>query len=346
MNHLYVAGARQRSLLFKEEEEQFLYENALIVQLDTATNGGRICVEYKSPLEVRAGEQASNAFKCGTLVGNKLYVCTSTEILIFEVPAFKQVGYISLPCFNDLHHVAPTLDGNLLIANTGLDMVIKITPEGKILREWDVLNEDPWRRFSRQVDYRKVDSTKPHRSHPNYVFQLGTEVWVTRFAQRDAICLNDSGKRINIQAQAPHDGLVFGDRIFFTTVDGKIVIANRHTLALDEIIDLQTIDKGENTLLGWCRGLLPLDERRMWVGFSRVRKTKFKENILWVKQVLREGVVEMPTHLALYDIVEKRCLQEIDVEQYGLNAVFSIFPADPLVRDNNPPVPTQIEALT
>ncbi len=346
MNRLYVAGARQRSLLFKKEEEQFLYEDALILQLDTITHGARVCVEYKSPLEVRAGEQASNAFKCGTLAGNKLYVCTSTEILIFEVPTFKQISYVSLPCFNDLHHVTPTHDGNLLIANTGLDMVIKITPEGEILREWDVLNEGPWCRFSRQVDYRKVDSTKPHRSHPNYVFELGTDVWVTRFAQRDAICLNDSGKRIDIQAQAPHDGLVFGDRIFFTTVDGKIVTANRQTLAVDEIIDLQMIDKREKNLLGWCRGLLPLDERRIWVGFSRVRKTRFKENILWVKQVLGEGIAEMPTHLALYDIVDKRCLQELDVEQYGLNAIFGIFPADPLARENNPVGTAPIEAMT
>ncbi len=40
MASLYVLGARQRKLLFKHEEEQNLYEAALILRIDTET--GRI----------------------------------------------------------------------------------------------------------------------------------------------------------------------------------------------------------------------------------------------------------------------------------------------------------------
>jgi len=39
------------------------------------------------------------------------------------------------------------------------------------------------------------------------------------------------------------------------------VIANRQTLRVDEIIDLRSISDGEKAL-GWCRGLLPVDERQ------------------------------------------------------------------------------------
>ena len=68
-----------------------------------------------------------------------------------------------------------------------------------------------------------------------------------------------------------------------------------------------------------------IDETRGWIGFTRVRKTKFNEKVLWVKQGFREH--EKPTHIALYDIAAKQCLREIDLEQYGVNAVFSILPA-------------------
>ena len=88
-------------------------------------------MEYQSPAEARANENSSNVFKAGTLIGDTLYACTSTEVLIFKLPEFKQIGYISLPCFNDVHHVTPSSDGNLLVASTGLDMVVKFTPKEK-----------------------------------------------------------------------------------------------------------------------------------------------------------------------------------------------------------------------
>jgi hypothetical protein len=328
MDCLYALGARQRKLLIKKEEEWNLYESALILELDPKSGTARTRVEYKSPPEVRAHEHSSVIFKAGTIVGNTLYACTATEVLIFSLPEFRQVGYVSLPSLNDVHHVAPSSDGNLLVANTGLDMVIKFNSNGEVLSEWAVLDEAPWSRFSRDIDYRKVDSTKPHQSHPNFVFQLNGETWVTRFLQRDAICLDHRTKRIDIAVQSPHDGLICGDRIYFTTVDGKIVIANPRTLQVEEIVDLKQIN-GSGALLGWCRGVLPLDERRIWVGFTRIRKTQFRENILWVRNIFREGMIEKATHIALYDIVDRQCLQEFDLEHHGMNIIFSILPAVP-----------------
>lgn len=339
MDRLYALGARQRNLLIKNEEEWNLYESALILELDLKSGSVRTCVEYKSPPEVRAHEHSSIVFKAGTVVGNTLYACTATEVLIFSLPDFQQTGYVSFPALNDVHHVTPTSDGNLLVANTGLDMVIKFTLQGEVLSEWAVLDEEIWARFSRDIDYRKIDSTKPHQSHPNFVFELNGEPWVTRFKQRDAICLDHRSKRIDIAVQSPHDGSICGDRIYFTTVDGRIVIANARTLQVDEVVDLKLIN-GTDALLGWCRGILPLDERRIWVGFTRVRKTKFRENVLWVKHVFRPGMTEKPTHFALYDIVDRRCLQEFDLEPYGMNIVFSVLPAVPACRAITT-VPTQ-----
>jgi len=334
VRNLYVLGAREKVRFLKDEEEWRLYDRALAVRVDIETKASEVCVEHITPLEARASGDSSVVFKCGTLQGDTLYACTSTEVLIYEVPEFIRTGYISLPCFNDLHHVTPTPEGHLLVANTGLDMVVELTRDGKLCREWNVLGEDPWSRFSKSIDYRKVETTKPHHSHPNFVFQIENEIWVTRFDQKDAVCLTHPGQRIEIGVQKPHDGHVIGDRIYFTTVDGNIVVVEKNTLRTVEAVDLKTIDNPERALLGWCRGLLVLDESRVWVGFTRVRKTKFKENLNWVRHAFKAG--EKPTHIALYDLSAQKCLDEVNLEKVGVNVVFSIFPAPESPTEGRP----------
>ena len=331
MRKLYVLGGRERKPGITEptaQDEWYLYNAALILEVDTVSGSVRTCVEYESPQEARPGKHRAAHFHSGALTRDTLYTCTATEVLIYRLPDFERIGYISLPCFNDLHHVTPTADGNLLVVSTGLEMVMKMTMDGQILETWSALKEEPWSRFSRNIDYRKVETTKPHISHPNFAFELEGEVWVTRFHQHDAISLNGSGRRIKIAEEGVHDGLVWGDRILFTAVDGKIVIVNRHSLEAERIIDLRQIqDRDQLVLPAWCRGLLPVDYQRIWVGFTRIRQTIFRENIRWVKTVLREGTIVRPTHIALFDVVSMECLQSFDLEPHGLNTIFSIFPA-------------------
>ncbi len=330
MAKLYVLGGRQRKPGLQEPKEWWRwYEAALILEVCGDSGEVRTCVEYQTPPEARAGDKASINFHSGAIVGNALYTCTTTEVLVYRLPEFTQIGYISLPCFNDLHHVTPSSDGNLLVVSTGLDMVVKITPQGGVLEYWNVLKEDPWARFSRDVDYRKVETTKPHVAHPNFVFELDGEVWVTRFYQHDAVSLNGSHRRIDVSGESPHDGLIRGERIYFTAVDGKIVVVNRRTLRIEQTIDLREIQDRDGLVLpAWCRGLWLQDDRKFWVGFTRIRSTRLRENVRWVKTVLREGTVVKPTHLALFDIGDKKCLKEIDLEPFGMNAIYGIFPAE------------------
>ncbi|HEY2932974.1 MAG TPA: hypothetical protein VGK99_14615 [Acidobacteriota bacterium] len=226
MNKLYVTGGRQRKRLLKPDDEWTLYEKAVVLRVDPETTKAEIAVQYQTPPEACADENPSILFKSGTICSGRLYVVTATEVLIYNLPGFEQAGYVSIPCFNDLHHVSPTPEGNLAVVSTGLDLVVETALDSTVLREWDVLGGDTWKRFSRQTDYRKVPTTKPHMSHPNFVFYIGSELWVTRLMQRDAICLTRPGPRVSIDAEKPHDGVRYRDRIYFTTVDGKIVIAS------------------------------------------------------------------------------------------------------------------------
>jgi hypothetical protein len=323
MSKLYVLGGKQRKLLVRTEEEWNQYETAVVLSIDTETGAVAKCLEFETPLEAKPHERSSVSFKGGTLIGDKLYTCTSTEALTLQLPELRVINYVSLPCFNDLHHLTPCHDNTLLAVVTGLDMVVRFTPQGEVLEEWDVLGDTPWQRFSPSVDYRKVDTTKPHQSHPNFVFELDDEVWVTRMFQRDAVCLTNRRKRIDISVESPHDGLVRFGKAYFTLVDGRVVIADTNSLQVEKIIDLKPMEES-NSLLGWCRGLLPVTSSRLWVGFSRVRKTSLQENVQWIKKILKEGMTEEPTHVSLYDLESSRCVQRFDVEPYGLDTVFSI----------------------
>ena len=99
-------------------------------------------------------------------------------------------------------------------------------------------------------------------------------------------------------------------------------LGRRLLLRVEDVIDLTALHDPD-ILLGWCRGLA-LQDGQMWVGFSRIRPTRFRENVGWIMSGFKRA---MPTHIGLYDLKARRCVREIDLEPLGLGAVYSVFPA-------------------
>lgn len=327
MGTLYVTGGQQRALRpMGGGNDWYEYGKGLILEVDPASGRVEQRVEYVSPPEACPDEDPIILFKSASIEGDRLYASTQTEVMVYRVPDFERLAYVSLPMFNDVHHVRPSPAGNLLVAISGLDMVVEVTLGGEVVHEWSVLDEDPWQRFSRDIDYRKVRTTKPHHAHPNHVFVLGDEIWATRFEQKDAISLTRPGRRIALDRERVHDGLVHDGRIWFTTVNGTVLVADAESLEITQTIDLTDFHE-ESTLLGWTRGLLPHDGA-LWVGFSRIRPTKFRENVAWIARGFKSV---MPTRIADYDLATRRCTAEIDLEPAGLSAVFSVLEAPPMV---------------
>ena len=316
---LYVTGAKQRT---RRLDEWNRFERAYIVAVNPDTGRQELCVDYVSPPELSPDIDPSILFKAASLAGNRLYACTNTEVLIYEVPEFRQIGLISQPSFNDLHHVLPLENGNIVVVVTGLDMVVELTADGCPVREWGAVDQDPWARFDRTKDYRKVPTTKPHASHPNYAFLLDGELWITRFQQQDAISLNHPDRRIFL-GHSPHDGVSLDGKLYFTSIDGFVFVVDEKTLKIEDTIDLNVVDD-KNPPLGWCRSILPLGDGRCWVGFTKIRPTSIKENIAWIgKRIANQG---LSTRMVLYDLNKRKKLREINLEGTGLSCVFSIVP--------------------
>jgi hypothetical protein len=323
---LWVVGGEQKATL-RQPDEWNKFKAAVVARVDGAAV--EQVMAYTSPPEHCPDEKPSFVFKAATFERDTAWLCTQTEVLECALPSFTIRNIISLPCFNDLHHVTPGPDGTLFVAVTGLDAVAEITRDGELVRLVSVLGGSPWDRFSPETDYRKVATTKPHRSHPNYVFFLDGRPWVTRFEQRDAVPLDDpldAGRAFPVGGEGIHDGWVDRGRLAFTTVDGHLV-----TFDLDggtkRDVDLNSLrEPDDDRPLGWCRGVLPLADGRAWVGFTRLRPTLIRRNLSWLRHGFRD--FHLPTRIALYDLESPARLREVAVESAGINAVFSLHPID------------------
>lgn len=326
---LLIVGGRQRGdALQRPEWQQF--QSGLVVAARFASpleppDSVEPVFDYTSPLEIRPADSPSLTLKAGYLDGDRLYLCTQTEVLVLDARSLQVARAVSHPWFNDVHHVRPGFEGNLLVVSTGLDMVLDVEPSGNIARYWQVLGEDPWQRFDPNVDYRQVLTTKPHASHPNHVFLFRDQLWVTRFEQRDAACLTDTQPPLHLGLQRPHDGVVRGDRVAFTLVDGRVALCRLDPPRLEHVVDLNQISRMPHAL-GWCRGLEWVDDRHLLVGFSRLRPSRWRENLRWVKYRVKPGSTSglLPTRIGMLDIDSNRWLWELDLEQHGMNSVYSI----------------------
>jgi hypothetical protein len=320
MDKLLVTGGAQRTNAARLGEGR-RYKSATLVELDFESGALRELVSIKEANGNYPDDTPNITFTSCTLEDGRLYLCSEAEVFIYSYPELELVGSASYGFFQNCHHVAPVGDC-VAVVSTGLDLIVFL--DSKMLRPVRFVNAlgmDPWHRFSPDVDYRKVHSTKPHESHPNFLFSLDGDPWVTRFNQKDAVCLNDMNQRIDIGLERVHDGLVIGNRVYFTTVDGRIVCVDRDTRKIDRIFDLNEID-GEGVSLGWCRGLL-VEGDTAYVGFSRIRRTRTRENLKWlISQVY--GETNRPTRIAKYDLSARRKLGEVVLPTGMLDAVYSV----------------------
>lgn len=316
---LVVVGGQQRapSGLRELGDGWYGYGAGVVLRV---TDGSAVCVHTYTSAPGTCGPDDPILFKSGSFRPGRMHLCTQTEILDLVLPDLTVERHVSLPCFNDVHHVVPTERGTRLVANSGTESVVEVADDGTVVDAWHTLGGDAWELIRSGRELRTGVDLKPHESHPNHVFLLGDERWATRFEQRDAISLDDPSRRMDVGEERIHDGVVRGDRVFFTTVNGYVAEFDTTTL---ERVGLHSLADGcgPKETLGWVRGLwFEPDGGHVWVGFSRIRFTKVRARLSW----LAKGSTSKPTRVARYSLPDWRLDTEIDLEPAGCNAVFSV----------------------
>lgn len=328
MSCLFVSGGVQHPPTWRARAEWSFFAEARLLRLDPRSGECDVCLAYRSPPALCPADEPSFVFKAGSWDGGRLLLCTQTEVLFVDPEAMRITGLFTHPWLNDVHHVA-SFEERLYVVSTGLDGIVLFDPETDTVELRSAHDEDPWRRLDPGADYRRVSTTKPHRAHPNFVFRTREGVWLTRFQQRDAICLDKPGLRIDLAVGHPHDGVVHDDRIWFTTVNGHVIAADPSSGRVVQDHDLTAFERRDEPL-GWCRGLC-WEGEIVYVGFSRLRSTRWRENLAWLRRELGAlpDFSRRPTRVAAYDLARRRKLAEWDLEPHGLSAVFSVLPAKP-----------------
>lgn len=320
-----VSGGLQRKNVVVTPAE-IVHRKARLIEISWNEKRSEVLNDYVSPADVCPAENPSIRYTSMTLEDGLLYLCTGTEIFVYKYPDMVQEGYASLPSFNDIHHVLPVED-KIAVVSTGLDMIVFL--DRVTLQPVDYKNalfREPWHRYNANTDYRKINSTNPHEAHPNYLFRSNGKLWVTRCQQRDAVCLDNPDMTIPMGVDVHiHDGNVIGEQIFFTSVDGKIIIVNKNENKVREIIDLNEIEKNGRPL-GWCRGIC-LDGDIVYVGFTQIRQTVLEENIRWLLKFSGD-IVGYPSRIVAYDIKKKVKVDEYIFPPGLIHDIFSIIEVD------------------
>jgi len=262
-------------------------------------------------------------FTAATLDGDTLWLCSETEAFEYSYPQLELKRKASYPCFQNIHHVA-TYGENIAVVSTGLDMVVLLSKETlEPVSYINVEGKDAWHRFSCDVDYRKIHSTKPHDSHPNLVFNLDGDLWATRFIQRDAVMLGNASCKISVSDKCGiHDGHVVGGEIYFTSVNGAVIIVDLAERKVKERISLREIE-GVSIPLAWCRGL-HIDGDIAYVGFSHLRPTKLMDNIRWARNYVASKGALTKTRIVAYDLKKKKKVGECFMPKNSVSSIYSI----------------------
>ena len=312
----------------KKREEGFRYVKAVIQIIDWCDKKVIKEINYTSPLE-NLGGGLSQMFKGAAIHNNYCYVVSNTEVLRYDLSNWELTSLYTDKSFNDLHGVLPTGDG-VYVCNTGLEIVQKIESYGepcaKVVSEINIASQPTWQRFNNKIDYRTIPTTKPHEAHINHLFTIRKKVWVNLGNSRKAICVTDPNLFIDMDSYFDqnekvlcHDGLVVGDKIYFTSVSGKIIIVDKNYLKVEKIINLNKINNLDKDI-GWTRGIEVVGTKA-YVGITKVRRSRFKE---YTKYLVTGEKSSMPSSIIELDLEREVITDAYEAQNYQGHGIYSI----------------------
>jgi hypothetical protein len=204
--------------------------------------------------------------------------------------------------FNDLHAITAT-DHGFLLTNTGRDQVEQLRDDFSLADKFDALNAaEADERLSGKCliggeYYDEPDSElafceqrladKLHLNH-SLLLPDGRVVAssMAKCCYLDAQCFTPISNRLHYPM---HDGLMYRDRLWVTTVNGEVLAAqpNLH-LDFQPVVDLAASVPWR----GWCRGLY-IAEDRLFVGVTAIASRSQRTSWLDVDPCdTRTGVYE------------------------------------------------------
>lgn len=324
MPRLLVSGGIQRSdAELMNAVSGTHYHRARLAEVDLEAGRERVLLDYETPSGARPEQTPGIRFTGMSLVNDRLYLCTGTEVMILSWPALELQKYATHPHFHDIHHAAPIND-EVVVTLTGLDAVAFLDPDTlEPVRYVNTASVPMWERFDQTRDWRMVHSTQPHEAHPNFVFEMDGVPWVTRGRKSDVMSMVNPTLTVPLAEYPVHDGIRWGDCICFTSVDGTLILLDPAQKLIVDVIDLKAVERND-TPLGWCRGLC-IQDNVAFVGYTTLRTTRWKGNVeVFLNQKTGEYWQVLPSRVCAYDLTRREKLAEYVFPRDSIGAVFGI----------------------
>lgn len=300
-----------------EDRLEEVYAKAVLLEIDFASKQilRRFEIDREN-MEFQVEGYATN-FTVPAVRNGRALIPSHATVYEMDLRTFSVLSRISSPMFNDLHHVSYHGE-RLLAVSTGLERVVEFKRDASISSIYPVLPDLP--PIDPAADYR-THHTKPHLSHPNYVFSVGEELWVTRAKQFDCVPLHDLAHPVPLSDVMVHDGILFDGLYYFTSVRGQVLVLDLERRLI--VQEWNLIQKRWHLLTGWCRGI-HVTEDFCYVAFSVFRRTRQLENIQWLKAKLTGTNPPLPTRIEKIDRKTGVVVDQFTFEPEELTAIFWI----------------------
>jgi hypothetical protein len=221
--------------------------------------------------------------------GDYVYAGSWNGVYELRLDSLELNRFISHHLMNDMHGIHAG-DDYLITVLTGKDTVVltdydgnvvdyfSITSDLRIVKE-EGLTQYDWRFLSKQ--FRGATGYW----HFNYIQKFGDEIWLTSRNANAFVVVNLEQRKVNLRLMnlsTPvllHDGLFHNGRYYFTSIDGKIIIAeDSRTSSFNPREAIETVGlfnrdlvtkviRLNETQLGrepnWCRGIACSDDVMM-----------------------------------------------------------------------------------
>lgn len=273
--------------------------------------------------------------------GDFLYAGSWNGVYEIKKSDFSLTRIITNALMNDMHGIC-VADECIVTVLTGKDAVVISDFDGKVIDHFSIaadlslfkdvnLEDVDWRFVSKQ--FRGATGLW----HINYVQKFGDEIWLTARNLGAFIVVNLKSRKTHLRtmnqktAVLLHDGILHNSEYYFTSIDGKIIIAadtqHARTNPREEIEGVENFSRDlicelirlKDTELdrepNWCRGIACHDNR-MYVTIDGLYDTDLSFGLLGLS---RDGKKHMEERLRWEDIGQTEQLRYVtgfDVATY------------------------------
>lgn len=262
---------------------------------------------------------------------NKKFIYAATYNSIYKINKnnYKLERIISNNMMSDLHGIY--CEKYLWCVNPGIDTLIQSNEEGKIINTYKITKDlkiivnD---KEDRKIDWRfhlKQYAGPTGFYHINFVRKESHNIYLTSRNLGAVIKLNLKNNKAGLEQFGHnwpcmiHDGKLYKNKIYFTSIDGKVLIHNKNRLLISKRnealikknkirtniyhkanhlirLDLNLVKKIGN--INWCRGISIIDDSTFAVCLDGRYGTKFFRIVFFKK--IKNGKIKIIDSFKIY----------------------------------------------